>query len=224
MAEFAEYVSEKVPTIVELSQQPCNVLCADCNFVRGFTLSMTSFILFLLSQNQPQWVSVTHGVFICTQCSGVHRSLGVHISFVQSVTMDVWKESLVSALADAGGTELINTSVLEYHVPSTHLKPNQSTSREERERYIQAKYVDRLFSPRPDLPPLPPVSTPVIEEPSSAMSCGVSVGAIEFIGVVKILLISCKNLVNADVIGVNVKYRFMSSHYSYPICCVYRCF
>ncbi|XP_069377346.1 arf-GAP with GTPase, ANK repeat and PH domain-containing protein 1 isoform X5 [Paralichthys olivaceus] len=90
----------------------------------------------------PDWASLNLGALICIECSGIHRNLGTHLSRVRSLDLDEWPLELIKVMS-AIGNELAN-SVWEANAQG-RLKPGPDASREERERWIRAKYEQRLF-------------------------------------------------------------------------------
>ncbi|KAH9698323.1 ADP-ribosylation factor GTPase-activating protein AGD3 [Citrus sinensis] len=110
---------------------------------------------------EPDWASLNLGVLVCIECSGVHRNLGVHISKVRSLTLDVkvWEPSVITLFQSLGNAfansvwEELLQSRSAFHVdltpPSLHKsdkpqlllmgKPSHSDSISVKEKFIHAK-------------------------------------------------------------------------------------
>uniref|UniRef100_A0AAZ3PL41 Arf-GAP with coiled-coil, ANK repeat and PH domain-containing protein n=1 Tax=Oncorhynchus tshawytscha TaxID=74940 RepID=A0AAZ3PL41_ONCTS len=105
---------------------PGNELCCDC------------------SQAAPCWASINLGVLLCIECSGIHRSLGVHCSKVRSLTLDSWEPELLKLMCELGNNVINHI----YEGACEELgvkKPGPSSPRQEKEVWIKAKYVERRF-------------------------------------------------------------------------------
>lgn len=55
---------------------------------------------------EPDWGDVLHGSLHCIKCAGVHRSLGVSVSYCRSLTMDHWTEANLLAMLLGGNEQL----------------------------------------------------------------------------------------------------------------------
>ncbi|KAL7593818.1 probable ADP-ribosylation factor GTPase-activating protein AGD11 [Lactuca sativa] len=112
--------------LASFSSESGNELCADCG------------------SPSPKWVSANLGAFVCIKCSGVHRSLGVHISKILSVNLDEWTEEDVDNVIKLGGNEAVN-SKYEDSIPENRRKPQPDSSIEDRSDFIRRKYVMQQF-------------------------------------------------------------------------------
>nr|XP_004662327.1 arf-GAP with GTPase, ANK repeat and PH domain-containing protein 1 isoform X8 [Jaculus jaculus] len=95
----------------------------------------------------PNWASLNLGALMCIECSGIHRNLGTHLSRVRSLDLDDWPTELIKVMSSIGN-ELANSVWEESSQGRT--KPSLDSTREEKERWIRAKYEQKLF-----LSPLP---------------------------------------------------------------------
>ncbi|KAM7264615.1 hypothetical protein ACFE04_002298 [Oxalis oulophora] len=113
-ATVTKELNQKHTKILEgLLKLPDNRECADCK------------------TKAPRWASVNLGIFICMQCSGIHRSLGVHISKVRSATLDTWLPEQVSFIQSMGNEK--SNSYWEAELPPSY-------NRVGIENFIRAKY------------------------------------------------------------------------------------
>ncbi|OHT15572.1 hypothetical protein TRFO_02923 [Tritrichomonas foetus] len=122
---------EALQLVKSLMEQPDNSICADCK------------------KKAAKWASSTLGVFICIDCSGIHRSLGTHISFVRSCTLDSWTPDQARLMRKVGNK--IGNEYWEARLPRDFIRP-ASGDRFGMEAFIRAKYIERRWA-APGEPP-----------------------------------------------------------------------
>ncbi|XP_037627788.1 arf-GAP with coiled-coil, ANK repeat and PH domain-containing protein 3-like isoform X2 [Sebastes umbrosus] len=105
---------------------PGNEQCCDCG------------------QADPRWASINLGILLCIECSGIHRSLGVHCSKVRSLTLDSWEPELLKLMCELGNSVINHIYEGSYQEQGLK-KPLPSSSRQEKEAWIKSKYVEKKF-------------------------------------------------------------------------------
>lgn len=108
-----------------IQRLPGNDRCCDCN-----------------SQNDATWLSTNFGIIVCIECSGIHRDMGVHISRIQSLTLDnlCTSQLLLARFMTNQAFNEVMEATLNYGI-----KLDPSSTMEARYEYIRAKYVDKRF-------------------------------------------------------------------------------
>ncbi|MED6277948.1 hypothetical protein CHARACLAT_018680 [Characodon lateralis] len=115
------------PAVLSVAlRSPGNQQCCDCG------------------EEEPRWASVNLGVTVCIECSGIHRSLGVHLSKIRSLTLDSWEAEQLKLLCVLGNY-VINRIYEARCFEEGRVKPKPGSPRSEKEVWIREKYVEKRF-------------------------------------------------------------------------------
>ncbi|KAK5703682.1 ARF GAP with effector function(s) [Elasticomyces elasticus] len=128
-AQTADTTERNRNALKTLTKLETNKMCADCK-----------------RNKHPRWASWNLGVFVCIRCSGIHRSLGVHISKVKSIDLDSWTDEQLSSVVRWGNKRA--NKYWEHKLAEGHV-PNDGKM----ESFIRTKYDSKRWAmdgPVPD--------------------------------------------------------------------------
>ncbi|XP_057477534.1 ADP-ribosylation factor GTPase-activating protein AGD4-like isoform X2 [Actinidia eriantha] len=175
-----------------LREIPGNDLCAECD------------------SPEPDWASLNLGILMCIECSSAHRNLGVHVSKVRSITLDVrvWEPTVLDLFRILGNAycnsiweELLllqNNRTNQSNAFISVTKPMPKDDIHQKEKYIQAKYAEKLLVNKAES-----VST----VPSQAASIWEAVKNNNLREVYRLIVTSHENIIHTsydDVVSANL--------------------
>ncbi|KAI0982229.1 hypothetical protein GJ496_004230 [Pomphorhynchus laevis] len=108
--------------LYELVRLPENKECADCR------------------KNAPRWASCNIGVFLCIKCAGAHRTLGVHISRIKSISLDSWTEDQIMSMKNMGNRRA--ALIFEAKLPADFIRPDNDVRLR---KFIRDKYERKIW-------------------------------------------------------------------------------
>ena len=124
-------MSDLANQVVEAMNKESNLKCADCG------------------RPHPKWVSANLGIFICLQCSSVHRSLGTDFSQVRSITLDALTKEQAKRLIKIGNEKA--NSYWEHNLPKDFKRPSWEKKQISAiTDFIKQKYVQKKWAPNID--------------------------------------------------------------------------
>ncbi|XP_078023501.1 arf-GAP with coiled-coil, ANK repeat and PH domain-containing protein 2 [Epinephelus lanceolatus] len=118
--------AQRPPALSMALSGPGNLRCCDCG------------------EEDPRWASINLGITMCIECSGIHRSLGVHLSKVRSLTLDSWEAEQLKLLCVLGN-DVMNRIYEARCSEEGRIKPSANSPRTEKETWIKEKYVEKRF-------------------------------------------------------------------------------